>query len=216
MEGYINKVVGSEVAKKTEADWKKAYLANEQYSDANDVVDYSKFIYYEGKVALGNTNPADYFNAKKGEIANDSYLALSAVNELMFAYSTDPGCLNSYMGYAVSPYKTDFVPEFEYAAQYAVAQGVGTYVVAPSDYGWHIIYVTFVYDAGEVYGGVNVEDIKNENEGTFSYLFYESLKSTTATNYTTEVENTVIKVYKGAGVRNMEAYEDLLELDKNV
>lgn len=214
MEGYINKVVGGEVAKKTAKDWTSAYLANNEYTDENNVVDYSKFIYYEGKVALNNTAPADYFNAKKGETVNDSYLALSAVNELMFAYSTDPGCLNSYMGYVVSPYKTDFVPEFEYAAQYAVSQGVGTYVVAPSDYGWHIIYVTFVYGNGEVYGGVNVDDIKNENEGTFSYLFYESLKATTATNYTTEVENTVIKVYKGAGVRNVKAYQDLLDLDK--
>lgn len=173
------------------------------------VVDYNKFIYYTGKVTLENTDRAQYFYAEN----NDSYAALSAVNELMFAYSTDPGCLNSYMGYLVSPYKTDFVPEFEYAAQYAVQQGVGAYVVAPSDYGWHIIYVTFVYEAnGDVYGGFNAEDV--EKKGTFSNLFYESLKSTSATNYTKDAQNAVLNEYKTSGTRYVSRYQDLLDLDK--
>ncbi|MBQ8291788.1 MAG: hypothetical protein IJX88_04710 [Clostridia bacterium] len=216
MESYIDYTVGGDVANAVAKDWKTAYEETTTYTDENDVVDFSKFIYYEGRVELTNKNRADYFNKEKNGEKNDSYAALSAVNELMFAYSTDTGCLNTYMGYVVSPYKTDFVSEFEYAAQYAVKKGVGTYVVAPSDYGWHIIYVAFVYDAddGDVYGGLNIDDIKNKNEGTFSYLFYESLKSTTATNYTTEKENAVLNVYKGSATRFVKAYEDLLELDK--
>ena len=209
MENYINYAVGGEVAKGAK---------DERYEEKNNatkyttdgVVDYSKFIYYTGKVQLTNTSRSQYFYAEN----NDSYAALSAVNELMFAYSTDPGCLNSYMGYLVSPYKTDFVFEFEYAAQYAVKQGVGTYVVAPSDYGWHIIYVTFVYDAenGDVYGGFQAEDV--EKEGTFSNLFYESLKSTSATNYTTDAQKAVLNEYKTSGTRFVSRYQDLLDLDK--
>lgn len=204
MESYINYAVGSDVTSGAKED---DYNAT-KYTK-NGVVDYSKFIYYTGKVNLTNTDRSQYFYAEN----NDSYATLSAVNELMFAYSTDPGCLNSYMGYLVSPYKTNFVPEFEYAAQYAVKQGVGTYVVAPSDYGWHIIYVTFVYEAdGDVYGGFKAEDV--EKEGTFSNLFYESLKSTSATNYTSDAQNAVLNEYKTSVTRYVSRYQDLLDLDK--
>ncbi len=204
MENYINYAVGSDVTSGA----KDEKYVETKYTDKDGVVDYSKFIYYTGKVTLENTDRSQYFYAE----SNDSYAVLSAVNELMFAYSTDPGCLNSYMGYAVSPYKTDFVPEFEYAAQYAVEQGVGTYVVAPSDYGWHIIYVTFVYEAdGDVYGGFNAADV--EKEGTFSNLFYESLKSTSATNYTQDVQKAVLNEYKTSATRFVSRYQDLLDLD---
>ena len=212
MENYIDYAVGSDV---TTSGAKATKYNAKEYTDKNGVVDYSKFIYYTGKVNLTNTNAKDYFykGSVETEDVNDSYAALSAVNELMFAYSTDPGCLNSYMGYAVSPYKTDFVPEFEYAAQYAVEQGVGTYVVAPSDYGWHIIYVTFVYEAdGDVYGGFNAADV--EKEGTFSNLFYESLKSTSATNYTQDKQKDVLNDYKTSATRFVSRYQDLLDLDK--
>ena len=203
MESYINYAVNGNVASGA-----KVEKYNDTTYTTNGVVDYSKFIYYTGKVELTNTERSQYFYKEN----NDSYAALSAVNELMFAYSTDPGCLNSYMGYVVSPYKTSFVSEFEYAAQYAVKQGVGSYVVAPSDYGWHIIYVAFVYDAddGDVYGGFNVEDV--EKEGTFSNLFYESLKSTSATNYTTDAQNAVLNEYKTSATRFVSRYQDLLDL----
>ena len=205
MENYINYAVGSDVTGGS-----KYEKYNDTVYTTDGVVDYSKFIYYTGKVELENTDRAQYFYAEN----NDSYAALSAVNELMFAYSTDPGCLNSYMGYLVSPYKTSFVSEFEYAAQYAVKQGVGSYVVAPSDYGWHIIYVAFVYDAddGDVYGGFKAEDV--EKEGTFSNLFYESLKSTSATSYTSDAQNAILNEYKTSGTRFVSRYQDLLDLDK--
>lgn len=194
----------------------ESYKANTVYT-TNGKVDYSKFLYYEGKVTLTNTNRADFFNAEKNGTKNDAYAALSAVNELMFAYSTDTGCLNTYMGYVVSPYKTDFVSEFEYAAQYAVKKGVGNYVVCPSDYGWHIIYVAFVYDAddGDVYGGYI--DAEKEVEGTFSYLFYESLKSTAASSYTTAAQNDILNRYNNDSSVTLQTknYQDLLDLDSD-
>lgn len=204
MEGYINYAVGSSVASGA----KKAEYNQTVYTK-DGVVDYSKFLYYTGKVNLTNTSRSDFFYAEN----NDAYKALSAVNELMFAYSTDTGCLNTYMGYVVSPYKTDFVSEFEYAAQYAVQQGVGSYVVAPSDFGWHIIYTAFVYDAddGDVYGGFKADDV--DKEGTFSNLFYESLKSTSATNYATDAQNAVLNAYKTSATRYVSRYQDLLDLE---
>ena len=213
MESYIEYVVGSDVV--GEGTYPTAYDGD--YVSENNNVEYSKFIYYTNKVNLTNTTRADFFNKEKKSgdetVKNDSYLALSAVNELMFAYSTDTGCLNSYMGYVVSPYKTDFVPEFEYAAQYAVQQGVGTIVVAPSDYGWHIIYCSFKFDDGEVYGGYKHDE--KDIEGTFSNLFYESLKSSASGSYTTAAQNDVLNRYNddNAVTKHEKAYKDLLELD---
>ena len=206
MEGYINFVVGSDVAKgETLAHYNDKDKA---YVDADGVVDYSKFMYYQGKVALENTKASDFFNAEN----NDSYKALSAVNELMFAYSTDNGCLNSYMGYAVNPDKTNFVPEFEYAAQEAVKSGVGTYVVCATDYGWHVIYVSFVYEGGDVYGGYNAAE--RDVKGTFSNLFYESLKATTATSYSSNVQNKVLNACNNDSSVTLYTarYQDLLDM----
>lgn len=224
MEGYINYAVGDTVAiPKTDAGDDKVYVNgyNSVYGDDSLYIDtvtkktnYEKFVYYQGKVNLTNTKASDYFykGSAETEDINDSYAAISAVNELMFAFSTDTGCLNTYMGYAVAADKTDFVSEFEYAAQKAVLGGVGTYVVVPSDYGWHIIYCSFVYDNGEVYGGYN--DGEKAKEGTFSNLFYESMKSNAATNAATNMQNKVKNNYQQSAVRHTAAYQDLLDLDK--
>ncbi len=184
-----------------------AYNTN-VYTDDKDKVDYSKFTYYTGKVNV-TAAAKDYFNAD-----SDIYKAVSAVNELMFAYSTDTGCLNTYYGYSVSPNTTNFVKEFEYAAQQVVKNGAGSYAVCATDYGWHIVFASFVYTAdGKVYG--DYVESEAETKGTFSNLFYESLKSTTATSYSTEVQNNVLNGYNNDGsvTRYQSRYQDLLDLD---
>ncbi|MBQ7913036.1 MAG: hypothetical protein IJ308_04730 [Clostridia bacterium] len=169
-------------------------------------VDYSKFVYRKGKVNVTAT-PDDYF--KKG---TDVYKMVSIANELMFAYSTDTGCLNTYMGYSVSPYKTNFVKEFEYAAQQAVKDGVGAYYVVPTEFGWHIIITTFVFEDGEVYGGYN--HLEAETEGTFSYIFYEYLKQDAVSSYRSDVESIIFNDYDNEDcvTRYESRYKDLLEM----
>ena len=156
------------------------------------------------------------------------------VNEVAFAYSTDPGSLNTYMGYAISPYSTNFMKEFEYAAQEAVKakvkpnavpgtkptlkDSVGSYYVVPTDYGWHIIVSTFVFvEDGPVYDGYNHDDAVGEKmvEGSFSYRFYESLKTSAASNYTNEVQSSVLNDYNNDAcvTRYEKRYKDLLEMD---
>ncbi len=197
----------------------KYYLDDDGNATATktEQVNYNAFVYYTGAVELGTVSANDYF--KRGTAA---YKAVSAVNELMFAYSTDPGCLNTYFGYSVSPYKTNYVPEFEYAAQKAVSQGVGAYNLVATDYGWHLIYCSFAYDTtGAVYGadvnsdGVYVFNTDNiETEGTFEYMFYESLKSTAETNYTQDAQSKVLNQFKDSITLHTEKYKDLMELDK--
>ncbi len=178
-----------------------------------DKIDYKGFVYATGNFQLQNVNAKDYFNEE-----TQAYKALSAVNELMFAYSTDTGCLNTYMGYAVNANKTNFVSEFEYAAQAVVKEGVGAYAVVPSDYGWHIIYCSYQFKADEnSAGGVVYADGYNhaerETEGTFSYYFYEALKATTATTQSQSVQSKLIKEYEGAVTLYTDRYQDLLDIE---
>ncbi len=194
------------------ADDRSATYGN--YYNAEDEIDYSGFVYASGKFDFGTDvfSAADYFYQGTDATPNKYYQALSAVNELMFAYSTDTGCLNTYMGYSVNANKTSFVSEFEYAAQWAVQQGVGAYVVVPSDYGWHIIYCSYKFDGGEVYGGY--DHSQRETEGTFSYYFYEALKDTSATTLSTSEQNRIVKAYEDKAVTlYTDRYQDLLDLD---
>lgn len=178
-----------------------------------EVIDYSKFVYYSGKVDFNETQKASGFFDETTE----QYKALSAVNELMFAYSTDTGCLNTYMGYSVSPYGTNFVKEFEYAAQEVVKEGVGSYKVCLTDYGWHIIYCSFSFNAsymgenGDVYGGYVEAD--KDTEGTFSNLYYEYVKESAYSNYTTEQQNKILKQFDNdtCVTRYEKRYKDLFQ-----
>lgn len=172
-------------------------------------INYDKFTYYTGSVAFTETQTAAGFF----DPSTQQYKALSAVNELLFAYGTDPGALNSYMGYSVSPYGTNFVKEFEYAAQEVVKAGVGNYAVCATDYGWHILYCSFKYEGGEVYGGYVHED--KDKEGTFSNLFYEYIKESAYTNHATEIQNRVLIEYDNGScvTRYQKAYQDLLDMD---
>ena len=210
MEGYLNYAVGAGSVSQNKK-WDTYVTAGKDYqlNDDDSFADYSQFIYYSGKVDVGTVSAANYFNPE-----TKGYKAAAAFNELMFAYSTDTGCLNTYMGYVVSPFQTSYVPEFEYAAQWAVAQGAGTYVVCPSTYGWHIIYVTYAYGEGDVYGGYNAADAKIE--GTFSYLYAEAMKEQYSADYASDEQNRLILEYDNETcvVRNQKTYQDLLDLDK--
>lgn len=181
------------------------------YVDDDEVEDYSKFIYRSGKVNFTETPKAsDFFNA-----ASESNKALSAVNEILFAYSTDPGSLDSYMGYVVSPYGNGYVSEFEAAAQWAVENGVGSWAVVPTDFGWHIIYCSFKYSGGEVYAYNHAEAVGDGMvEGSFSKMFYDSLKEKMVSNTTNEIQAMVLNQFNNdkAVQKFQKAYQDLLDM----
>ena len=186
------------------------FYTETNFKGTDGKVDYSKFTYYSGQVNFGeDVKASDFFNRE-----SQQYKALSAVNELLFAYNTDPGSMNSYMGYVISPYTTSFVKEYEYAAQQTVKAGVGAYSVSVNEYGWHIVYCTFKFDGGNVYGGYVEAD--KDVEGTFSNLFYEMIKEAAYNNHATEEQNRVIREYNVSDcvTRFEKAYKDLLEMDK--
>ena len=183
------------------------------YYKADGTVDYSKFVYYAGKVDFG----ANGFNANEmfleGSAENVAY---SVINELSFAYNTDTAGLNTYLGYSVTTGKTSYMAEFEYAAQLACRLGAGNYVVVPTDYGWHVIYCTFSF-VSDGNGGVvdpytfNWSDI--EKEGTFSYYFYEALVADLVSDYASNMQSDATATYLDCAVVYEDRYADLSGLD---
>lgn len=177
-------------------------------------VDYSKFLYYAGYVQ----ELRDSFDANNLFVAGTKEnTAFSIINELSFAYNTDTAGLNSYLGYSVVTGKTSFVSEFEYAAQEACRMGAGSYTVAPSQYGWHIMYCTFsfVESNGEIRPFTfNYNDINRE--GSFSNLLYESVKSTIVENYSSNMQKTIVGEYTSCATVYEDRYTELAnELDEN-
>ena len=177
--------------------------------DDKDEVDYSLFLY-----ATGNVTGLDF---KRGDLLNsstDQYKAMSAVNELQFAYTTDTSVLSQYAGYSVSAYDTSYIKEFEYAAKYAIQKGAGNFAVCAGDYGWHLIYVTYTFDGGDTYTPDWANNI--ETEGTFENLFYEWCKSNALADVSTNRREKIInEYYKDSTVtKYQKRYQDLLDLGK--
>ena len=198
MEGFINYVAGygeNDVGRAHGTKDETFYdVTAADFGDNDNDIDYSKTIYYKGSVDIGY--PADKedkaaqqeFAANYMQKEGSAYKVLSAVNELMFAYSTDTGCLNSYLGYSIASKEeaTDYVAEFEYAAQDAITNGdPGTYYVVATDYGWHILYVSYVYTGGDTYA--NFDYLQRTDPDTFSYFFYQAMKTSVAEEYSQEM-----------------------------
>lgn len=182
------------------------------YYNESGAVDYSKFVYYAGQVNFTNGFDANQFFLA-GSAENVAY---SVMNELSFAYNTDTEGLNDYFGYVISTGATDYVPEFEYAAQYVCRQGAGSYVVVPSDYGWHVIYCTFSFVAdeeGNVIAPYTFNWDDRASEGTFSYLFYEALCADLVSEYASIRQSNAIEDFKDCAVVYEDRYADLSGLD---
>ena len=209
MKDYLTASTGLNVTESKTAN----YYTQDYYTDGS--VDYSKFVYSQGQVQF--TEPFDASRIfVRNSIENKTF---SVMNELSFAYNTDTAGLNPYYGYSVVTGKTSFVSEFEYAAQLACENGAGYYVVAPSTYGWHVIYCTFSFEAKNVGNDetviepfvYNPSDV--ENEGSFSNLFYEARKSTVAQQYSSNMQAIVLSDYIGCATVYEDRYSDLFELD---
>ena len=183
------------------------------YYNDDGTVDYSKFVYYVGSVDFSDNGGFDANNMfLEGSPENVAY---SVMNELSFAYNTDTAGLNSYLGYVVSTGATDYVKEFEYAAQLLCRHGAGSYAVVATDYGWHVMYCTFSFmeDGGTVVDPYTFDWTQTGTEGTFSYLFYEALCTDLVNNYANTMQTEAINTYLDCAVVYEDRYADLSSLD---
>ena len=83
------------------------------------------------------------------------------INELLFAFSTDPGSLNTYKGYLISPEpdgsnSETYMQEFADYGRKVVNGEVGTngYVMVATDYGYHVMFYSVKYQVGVQYANL--------------------------------------------------------------
>lgn len=214
MEGYLTSdAVGLNVVTGLKDNRTGYYTQpNSYYYGADGKANFENFIYYAGQVK----ELKESFNANELFVeGSNENKAFSVMNELSFAYNTDTAGLNSYLGYSVVVGKTSFVDEFEFAAQYACKQGAGTYVVVPSNYGWHIIYCTFSFVAdenGKVEAPFKYNHADKDKEGTFSNLFYESVKASVAESYSNKYQNKIVDDYRDCKTVYENRFADLMKI----
>lgn len=215
--GYVNCVIGSSKVRFTKT-WDENIVFNENNlcKDGGDdkEIDYSKFLYGTGYVDFKEKDAAyNRVNALNPE--SEQYKALSAVNELQYAYTTDTSVLSQYLGYSVQVGDTSYIKEFEYAAHEALERGAGSFSICGGNYGWHLIYVTYTFSSGEVQHEPKWAD-NVEVEGTFENLFYEWLKSTAISDISTKRRSEIIEKYQteDSVIKYVSRYQDLLDIDK--
>ncbi len=215
--GYVNCVIGSSKVRFTKT-WDENIVFNENNlcKDGGDdkEIDYSKFLYGTGYVDFKEKDAAyNRVNALNPE--SEQYKALSAVNELQYAYTTDTSVLSQYLGYSVQVGDTSYIKEFEYAAHEALERGAGSFSICGGNYGWHLIYVTYTFSSGEVQHEPKWAD-NVEVEGTFENLFYEWLKSTAISDISTKRRSEIIEKYQteDSVIKYVSRYQALLDIDK--
>ncbi|MDE7084314.1 MAG: hypothetical protein K2O81_03630, partial [Clostridia bacterium] len=210
---YLDYVLGADSVDFTVNENYYSYEVSDYTVGETKEIDYSKLIYATGKVNLSQTGREEMLAT---ENKTDRYKAMSAVNELQYAYTTDTGVLSQYIGYTVSAYDTNYIKEFEYAAKEAVKEGVGTFKVCAGDYGWHLIYVTETFEtSGSAVYNPDFSTANVNREGTFENRFYTMKKDSELANEVSLKQSAVLKEYnnKKAVTVYSEAYKDLSGLN---
>ena len=152
--GSVDKVEGTKSVKYFQKDGAWVWEEKAEETDKANFTEitatemtFSAFIENVFKPALGLTSAVDVDTKYDNAIDVETYK--DAINDLMFAYSTDTGCLNKLYGYFNGIKSNNFVPEFKEAAQEVINAGEGSFKIVATDYGYHIIICTKVMEANE-------------------------------------------------------------------
>ena len=191
----------------------------------NNRVDYANDNVYVAKTLSGEVSEYD-----------------GKIEELLFAFSTDPGSLNKFGGYLIKPPvdgadTEEFVKTFGDAGRVLLENGKG-YVVVASDYGYHLMFYSEIFDTNYDYesldkylDSLNIDkpngqtwaeyfnnQIKDWDEfaETDNYLYFlaNSLVSQKITDKTESDRNDIINRYRyeedGAVVIDEDVYNSLI------
>ena len=157
------------------------------------------------------------------------------IKELLFAFSTDDGSLNTYKGYAIEPTPEDgketYMQEFADAGRELLSMGKNSYIMVATDYGYHVMFYSQTFNTS---GYASLEDYlnfamgaeKDETEwaeelaklianwdntdtNSFLYKFFDSISSEKVNKILTKSQNKLLNdhVYNknGGGVKRFES-----------
>ncbi len=189
------------------------------YGVKGNEIDYDAFRTLASKVITGNdsANPleldvvntvADYATVKE-DVKN-------RFEDLKFAYSTDEGNFNNYLGYLYSPVTSDtqYVKAFAEACAKAIEEGAGSYVMFGSyEYGLHIVLCTEIAADYLLYTDKATFVSALSEEGSVAYNFLTATNDLLETNYISKLANTFVQdglKKEGCVVKNEKALKDLI------
>ncbi len=187
----------------------------------------------EGYKELG----IDVYSAKK-LTGVEEYKA--KINELLFAFSTDDGSLNTYNGYVIKPAvdgsnTEEYVKTFGDAGRVLLEQGTDGYVIVASDFGYHVMFYSEKFGADfeikdlvaylNAESGLNKEEagwteyynkmIQNweefEKEDNYLYHLAEKLTSAKVTNALDGIKRDIINTNRYEESDKVLLYKNLFE-----
>lgn len=204
-------------------------IVKKQISNENEFLKW--FIDNELKklAADADFQKSDVYNRAKTSYEN-------AIDTLMFKYNTDTGMFNNDLGYLVKPFKAGqsetYVAEFAYMAREAYKKFMATtgtleekqlssMVIVGTDYGWHIIMVTKVLNAGEIYK-LNVDELLGQPiaedtevtgyEKSFTYSYSKSYLDEIISDAYSKVSTEIVDRFSNMSdyvTTNNSVYKDL-------
>ena len=170
----------------------------------------------------------------ESDSVTDNYV--EKVNELLFAFSTDPGSLNTYKGYSSAPEvdpvagkQEKYMQEFADAARKLLdSDKANSYIIVATDYGYHVMFYSEVIN-----NSYNYADLENyldafctktadtwakefdkmvagfEDYDTDSYLYklYNSIASSIADKALSDEQGTILDYVFGDNSKVVK-YED--------
>ncbi len=174
------------------------------------------YVYGSAQTSVADTNPSVY---RKVNTSNGLEEYDERINELLFAFSTDDGSLNTYKGYAIKPIpdganSEQYMQEFADAGRELLKMGDRSYVVVATDYGYHVMfyseqfngtdYQTLTAYLDSLYGTQDWQTkfdemmgdfVDYEDTDSYLYLLTNSVVSTRVSNKATEQQRKILNKY---------------------
>lgn len=125
------------------------YRIKEKEMGINEFIPFMEnYVYGSEQVGVATSN-VDI--KKKCEISSAPDDYDERIQELLFAFSTDPGSLNTYKGYVISPIPAPgasetYVQEFADAGRELLTMGKNSYIIVATDYGYHVMFYSSVLE----------------------------------------------------------------------
>lgn len=149
------------------------------------------------------------------DYTNDS-ATRKAFDDLMYAFSTDTGCLGKAFGYTYSPKTsaTTYVKEFAAASEAVVKAGVGAYTIVATQYGYHIILCTKAIakdDVLDTNGNIDDAMLSAYYENKVKADYRETKIDSLLSDYVTKISNKMVNEYIDKAEYFNNTYSDLIE-----
>ena len=209
----------------------------EEYSLDAFVLMMEEYVYGSEQEGEGTQDPSVF---KKVRFDESVEYFDGKINELLFAFSTDPGSLNTYKGYSISPIpdfseSETYKQEFADAGRELLTMGGSSYIMVATDYGYHVMFFSQILNVDTNYA--TLEDYLNyltgeqktaeqwemyydemlidwddfEDTDFYLYLLMNAQSESLVSSKLSELENDIYERNQSKVVKYTDRYSDFLD-----